>query len=147
MHFVTGGAYNGKAKWVRDTYMLANNCDFCWISAYKDEKYEGCFSCEENKFIVLEGIEQWIRDLVKNEENIDLVRERCRKFISQCEQWEKNDRERTLIMIGTDMMKGVVPIDQKVRQWRDATGLVFQDIVQIANRVDLIWYGMANRLK
>ena len=52
-----------------------------------------------------------------------------------------------VILIGTDITKGIVPIEAENRVWRDVTGRVYQDTVSICNRVDLIWYGINKRLK
>ena len=54
---------------------------------------------------------------------------------------------RMVILIGSDITKGIVPIEAENRVWRDVTGRVYQDTVSICNRVDLIWYGINKRLK
>lgn len=38
LHFVTGGAYNGKTKWVKQLYGLEN--DVLWLSGYRQEQPE-----------------------------------------------------------------------------------------------------------
>ena len=56
-------------------------------------------------------------------------------------------RKIRIIVIGTDITKGIVPIEKENRVWRDLTGRVFQDTASICERVDLIWYGISKRLK
>lgn len=61
--------------------------------------------------------------------------------------WERTNPKRTLVIIGTDMTKGIVPLDKRKRSWRDITGWCYQDLVKKSNRVDLIWYGINERIK
>ena len=42
MHFVTGGAYNGKAKWVKNHYTLDMD-HVQWISAYRTSRFHFIF--------------------------------------------------------------------------------------------------------
>lgn len=138
MHFVAGGAYNGKAKWVRSQYP-----DYQWISAYKGNAIPENFM--EN-IVVLEGIEAWIEEDIHSLE-ADAIRAKWQEIIQSWEIWEQEKAERSLVMIGSDITKGIVPIEAHHRKWRDASGWVFQDIVAKASRVDIIWYGLPQRIK
>ncbi|WHX42702.1 bifunctional adenosylcobinamide kinase/adenosylcobinamide-phosphate guanylyltransferase [Mesobacillus sp. AQ2] len=142
MHFVTGGAFNGKSKWVREQYQL-EDLEHTWISAYKGEKIPDLNS---KKIIVLEGIEVWIREVTRSI-SADSSREKWQSLIQEWMKWESMDDKRKLILIGNDISKGIVPIAPEERLWRDATGWVYQDLVSDAERVDVIWYGISQKLK
>ena len=62
-------------------------------------------------------------------------------------EWEKQNSQRKVILIGCDISKGIVPMSAKDRKWRDITGWVYQDVVEAAERVDVIWYGIVQKLK
>jgi len=145
MYFVTGGAFNGKSKWVK-AYTQLNEQKNYWYSAYNhdlfpekvDEAFEG--------YVVLEGIEQWVRGWLKDVHAED-VRKKWQAVLNQWQNWESHNRERKVIFIGSDITKGIVPIEPDDRVWRDVTGRVFQDTASKCERVELIWYGMNRRLK
>lgn len=142
MHFVTGGAYNGKAKWVKKHYSLdADHVQ--WISAYRDEPLPLHF---HHDTVVLQGIEAWIKKDVSKKEAA-VIRSKWKEIIGEWRIWEEEKSNRHLILIGADITKGIVPIEIENRIWRDATGWVFQDIVAASNRVDVIWYGVSQQLK
>lgn len=145
MHFVTGGAFNGKSNWVR-TYNPVIKRDAYWFSAYfKDELPEHVDQFRED-CIILEGIEQWIKELLQEVDAVE-ARQKWRLLLKQWQKWEKNDKGRTVILIASDITKGIVPTKAKDREWRDVTGRVFQDTAAICDRVDLIWYGINTRIK
>jgi adenosylcobinamide kinase/adenosylcobinamide-phosphate guanylyltransferase len=145
MHFVTGGAFNGKSNWVR-TYNPVITRDAYWFSAYfKDELPEHVDQFRED-CIILEGIEQWIKELLQ-EVDAAKARQKWRLLLEQWQKWETNDKGRTVILIASDITKGIVPTKAEDREWRDVTGRVFQDTVAICDRVDLIWYGINTRIK
>ena len=142
MHFVTGGAFNGKSKWVKANHDRKS----CWISAYRGETFPIQLDHIKEDFLVLEGIEQWVR-LWLEELNGDDVRQNWQSYLSQLQSWEKGDRNRKVVLIGTDITKGIVPVEHQVREWRDVCGRVFQEITLNCERVDLIWYGLNKRVK
>mgnify|MGYP001157836396 CR=1 FL=1 len=61
--------------------------------------------------------------------------------------WEKSEKSRRLYLIGTDIGKGIVPVDANLRRYRDLVGKCYQIVAQKAERVDLIWYGLNETLK
>ncbi|PLR81127.1 bifunctional adenosylcobinamide kinase/adenosylcobinamide-phosphate guanylyltransferase [Bacillus sp. V33-4] len=142
MHFVTGGAFNGKSAWVKNFYQL-NEQEHLWISAYKGYSLPGSFF---GHVVVLEGIEEWLKNCHVNS-SIDASREEWQRLLQNWLAWEAGDPARTFVVIGADITKGVVPADPGARQWRDLTGWVYQDIAKFSSRVDLIWYGMSKQLK
>lgn len=137
MHFVFGGAFNGKRKWVKHTY---KEHDVIWISAY--EQAEIPKSVETDRVTVLEGVEVWGRELIAKgftvKEASSFFEQAVSGWLKQCDRF---------VLIGTEIGKGIVPMDEEDRMWRDACGYVYQHIVEKAERVDQIWYGIPTRLK
>ncbi|MBT2689179.1 bifunctional adenosylcobinamide kinase/adenosylcobinamide-phosphate guanylyltransferase [Bacillus sp. ISL-47] len=142
MHFVTGGAFNGKSGWVKKFYNL-ENIPYQWVSAYKGETVNGFHI---SGIVVLEGIEVWIRDWLK-ESDAREVRTRWQNYLRGWLDWEKEDNHRKIVLIGSDISKGIVPMEADDRKWRDVTGWAYQDTAAQSNRVDLIWYGISQKIK
>lgn len=140
MHFVTGGAYNGKAKWVRERVVSS---DVHWVSAYHGEPLPLHF---QKDTVVLQGIEAWIQSDAA-EQDATAIRVKWQEIIQRWRIWEEEKENRLCLIIGADITKGIVPIEVEKRIWRDATGWIFQDLVAVSSRVDLIWYGLAQQLK
>lgn len=139
MHFVSGGAYNGKGEWVKTFYRLNEKSSYHWFSAYKGNTLPK--ELPDSKMVVLEGIEQWILQMGEA-----FNRNTGKQWLEAWLDWE-NDADRKMILIGTDISKGVVPMEREVREWRDLTGWFYQDAVTCSERFDLVWYGVAKRLK
>ncbi|WP_338471478.1 bifunctional adenosylcobinamide kinase/adenosylcobinamide-phosphate guanylyltransferase [Niallia sp. XMNu-256] len=145
MHFVTGGAFNGKSAWVRAYNQLTQeNCQ--WFSAYHCDPIPVDFDQVTTDYLVLEGIERWIREGLQGSSG-DEVQETWRGLLRQLENWESMDGKGSVILIGTDITKGIVPLEREDRLWRDVCGRVFQAAVSSCGRVDVIWYGLNKRLK
>jgi adenosylcobinamide kinase / adenosylcobinamide-phosphate guanylyltransferase len=140
MHFITGGAYNGKRKWVKQTYQQPQ---VHWISAYHNEPIPDRFT---ETTMIIEGIEQYLKEDVKKM-GAQAIRVKWRNQIDKWRIWEKEKPERIVVIIGTDLTKGIVPMEAANRIWRDASGWVFQDIAAVSKRVDMIWYGLNQQLK
>ncbi len=120
-----------------------------WLSAYETtfEKEDFENTSTFATVTILQGLEQYIRACLQSNETSDFIR---KQFFAQCEAWlawEQTEPERTLILIGNDLSKGVVPVEKENRLWRDVTGWCYQDLTTMAAQVDLIWYGIATRLK
>jgi len=95
--------------------------------------------------VVLEGLEQYVKTLIeRNEED---VRQAWKSTLSEWIEWENQETERQLVLIGTDITKGIVPIEASQRKWRDYTGWCFQDAAAKADRMDVIWYGINQQFK
>lgn len=135
MHFVTGGAFNGKRRWVRKMYPDAK-----WISAHEGESLLEALDFINSSIVVLEGLETWIKDY-------SLSREEWKKIILDWEKWEQEKFGRQLVLIGTDIGKGIVPLEKENRNWRDLTGWLYQDIAAVSEKVDVIWYGINQTIK
>ena len=100
----------------------------------------------DENVVVIEGIEQWIKELL-TEFEAEAVRGKWQALLEKWQIWERAEQGRMVILIGSDITKGIVPIEAENRVWRDVTGRIFQDTVSICDRVDLIWYGINKRLK
>ncbi|MCA0170398.1 MULTISPECIES: bifunctional adenosylcobinamide kinase/adenosylcobinamide-phosphate guanylyltransferase [Bacillaceae] len=144
MHFVTGGAYNGKSKWVKNFYGLTE--DHCWKSAYDQTKIPLNVSRFYGDVVVLEGVEQWLKGLTV-ESGLEECRAIWQSLLGIWRTWESERHERTVVIIGTDITKGIVPMEKEERDWRDLTGWAYQDLAAVADRVDVIWYGLNQQLK
>lgn len=147
MHFVSGGAHNGKANWVKQYYRILekDESEYRWISAYDAMPFPEDISVYPVQTIVLEGLEAWILSLSKRR-TIDEVRRYFNKILQVWLSWAK-EANHELIIIGVDISKGVVPVDARLRKWRDVTGFTYQDMVKQCRVFHYIWYGIAEQLK
>jgi len=144
MHFITGGAFNGKRAWVKKIYRV-NKHDH-WLSAY-----EGCplpinIQNIDQAVLILEGVEFWLKDLTKKYDSKQ-ARENWQRCLENWLAWESSKLNRQLIVIGTDITKGIVPLEVENRVWRDVTGWAYQDIAAKSEKVDVIWYGLNQNIK
>jgi adenosylcobinamide kinase / adenosylcobinamide-phosphate guanylyltransferase len=142
LHFITGGAFNGKRAWVKEKYGKSGT----WLSAYQDHQLKADINQIEGNLLVLEGIEVWLKDLTKTYDSY-----RCREIwnttINHLLLWAKAESNRKLVVIGTDITKGIVPMEKENRLWRDVTGWAYQDLSAKADKVDIIWYGLNQTIK
>ena len=145
MQFVTGGAFNGKSSWVR-AYNQINGDNSRWFSAYREDILPASLDHLDKKMVILEGIEQWVKGLL-TELEAEKVRGQWHALLENWQMWERAEQGRTVILIGSDITKGIVPAEAENRVWRDVTGKVFQDSASFCERADLIWYGLNKRLK
>ena len=148
MHFVTGGAFNGKARWVKTHYRLEAPFEG-WLSAYhpalSGERLEAVDTFHD--VTVIQGFEHYVKELAAVNDGAEAARKRWWNLFVKWKNWEEETARRRLVVIGNDISKGVVPVDEKARFWRDLTGWSYQDLVAISDRVDLVWYGIAKQLK
>lgn len=147
MHFVSGGAYNGKANWVKEYYHIENlpKEKVEWISAYEREPLSEDISFGCKKLIVIEGLERWILQIAKTME-IDEGKQYLQSLINRLLAFEQSG-DSQIVIIGTDISKGIVPVERDLRKWRDLTGFLYQYIVDKSEKVHRIWFGIAQPLK
>jgi adenosylcobinamide kinase / adenosylcobinamide-phosphate guanylyltransferase len=145
VHFVTGGAFNGKSAWVK-AYNGLNDDNCYWISIYRESSLPKDLEEVECPIVVLEGIELWVKELL-TEFDSKTVRDFWGQLLEKWLLWERVSQGRKVILIGSDITKGIVPAEAADREWRDVTGRVFQDTVSLSERVDLIWYGINKTIK
>lgn len=142
MHFVTGGAFNGKKKWVISFYELNAAEDFLLLPAF-DQSIATLMDVNQyRKLTIIEGFEYAVLRLLEAPDGHSC----WDKWLETWQKWE-NQNERKLVVIGSDIGKGVVPADSFDRKWRDETGRFYQKIVEHSDRVDVIWYGIATTIK
>lgn len=146
MHFVTGGALNGKSRWVREYYNEKRIVFDHWVSGHHPDDLPKEINMLACQTIVIQGIEQFIKEDCLTMD-MHTCREAWKILLDDWKMWEKSDPQRLLVIIGTDITKGIVPIEKTDRTWRDVTGWVFQDISSKADRVDVIWYGLNKQIK
>ncbi|MDP4104498.1 MAG: bifunctional adenosylcobinamide kinase/adenosylcobinamide-phosphate guanylyltransferase [Bacillota bacterium] len=144
MHFITGGAFNGKRAWVKKTYQVDQHDG--WVSAYESQKLPQNLTDFNQDFVVLEGIEIWLKILTEDYD-INHSRTTWNTCLNDWLCWEKNGSGRNLVLIGTDISKGIVPLEKEKRIWRDLTGWVYQDTAAKAKKMDVIWYGLNQSIK
>jgi adenosyl cobinamide kinase/adenosyl cobinamide phosphate guanylyltransferase len=146
MHFITGGSFNGKKKWALKLYDLSIDSEELQIIRYYDTERIVEPTEIHKPVLLLEGIEYWIQhklSIIDEEELYDYFL----TFFKRIMDWEKNGDNHQVILIGSDITKGIVPIKKEDRQWRDATGRIYQAAASMADRVDVVWYGLNDRLK
>ncbi|WP_312857353.1 bifunctional adenosylcobinamide kinase/adenosylcobinamide-phosphate guanylyltransferase [Neobacillus endophyticus] len=141
---MTGGAFNGKRAWVKKIYS-AHDPDN-WISAYDQYCLPEEIANRDDDLLILEGIEIWVKGLLENND-ITICRDKFKSFLAKWLIWEQMEPCRRLVVIGTDISKGIVPMEKESRLWRDMTGWVYQDLAKEAKRVDVIWYGVNQLIK
>ncbi|PKG23674.1 bifunctional adenosylcobinamide kinase/adenosylcobinamide-phosphate guanylyltransferase [Niallia nealsonii] len=147
MHFITGGSFNGKRKWALNFYQLTIQSEALQLLSFyeKTTAMENIAPLEKPVFM-LEGLEYFIQQQLITmgiEKTICYFRQLFKELIS----WEKQKEKNQVIVIGSDITKGIVPIDKKDREWRDAVGWIYQEAAQRSTRVDVIWYGVNDLLK
>ncbi|SDH09171.1 adenosylcobinamide kinase /adenosylcobinamide-phosphate guanylyltransferase [Alteribacillus persepolensis] len=146
MYFITGGACNGKKQWVVTNFneKIQNSCR--WYCGYQEDWTDILeLQHTEADTVVIEGIEHCLKAYASEGSGRSgaLFYE---TFVQPLRHWEKACAGRTLIIIGTDVTKGVVPMEQETRRFRDETGRLFQYLSQHANDMYMIWFGIAKKL-
>ncbi|WML27017.1 bifunctional adenosylcobinamide kinase/adenosylcobinamide-phosphate guanylyltransferase [Neobacillus sp. OS1-33] len=144
MHFIIGGAFNGKRAWVKNYYKVFEHNH--WISAYETQTIPKELNTFDQDLLVIEGVEIWLKNL-----SASMGADKCRVLWANCLDnwltWEKAALQRQLVVIGTDITKGIVPIEAENRLWRDITGWAYQDTAAKSEKVDVIWYGLNQTIK
>ncbi len=141
MYFITGGSFNGKSRWVKDKFNLKEH-ETTWISLF-DKEMEDITTI--GPVIVLEGLEYAVRSSILHSGGDS--RALFKEQMDSLRKWEEGSPERKVIWIGSEIGKGIVPMDQSFREWRDITGWVYQDLAERSQQVWLVWYGLASSLK
>ncbi|HLR60214.1 MAG TPA: bifunctional adenosylcobinamide kinase/adenosylcobinamide-phosphate guanylyltransferase [Pseudogracilibacillus sp.] len=144
MHVITGGAYNGKWEFVKQLYNLTNETDFIKYSGYNNDELPNDFSNIQTQYLIIQNLELYVKAFFENEKSVP---SQIEKFVLNCLNWQEQNPNALLILIGSDISKGVVPIDKADREWRDMTGIMYQKLVQMSERFDIIWYGINRQLK
>ncbi|MET3575757.1 bifunctional adenosylcobinamide kinase/adenosylcobinamide-phosphate guanylyltransferase [Bhargavaea ullalensis] len=130
MHIYFGGAHNGKRDFVKG---LLGEAAHEWIEAGELKALPEPPSGR----VVVAGLEEYINDHHTDEEEAvaDVLR-----FL------ERADRD-GLIIILTDMGRGIVPVDPHARWLRDACGRLGQRLSRQADGITRIWYGIPQKIR
>ena len=129
MHIVFGGAFNGKRQWVKE---LVGNREHVWL--------EGELPDETAPFVVVAGLEEWVRAQLEN----GMDEQKIRNLVDGAVCKQPFNRQ---LWILTDMNRGIVPVDPLERQLRDVIGRLYQELFKKAEQVTRIWYGIPQTIK
>lgn len=127
MHIVIGGAFNGKKSYVKQ------HSDGTWFDG------EIPMSSRQGTVIVTNLEKMVAKNLQREEQEVAIeIAEQLKTLDAQCEQ---------LILIVTDISRGIVPVDPSERQLRDTCGRLYQLLFQEAATITRVWYGIAEMIK
>lgn len=148
MHFVFGGAFHGKKRWVIDFFQVNQDKRYFWFNANSEAKnfQNVILQLEDHNIVVIEGIEKVIQEIVDNDKKNNPLHSFL-EWLTPILNWEAEKDNRQLVIIGTDSTKGIVPIAKQERLLRDEVGRCFQAISSMSKDVSLIWYGLSQSLK
>ncbi|WJV28484.1 hypothetical protein QTG56_15470 [Rossellomorea sp. AcN35-11] len=109
MYFVTGGSFNGKSRWVK-THFNLSKADTTWLSLFEGNIHQLNEWNVSKPFIVIEGLEYGVRSsLLMNEPDF---RQSFSMMLDSLSRWEEEHYERKIIWIGSEIGKGIVPMDK-----------------------------------
>ncbi len=134
MHIIIGGAHNGKREFVR-TMLKGREVEWRDVAADSNsDSHSHSYNSDAIQTIVISGIEKWLAETKLSEADaVDYVLEAV--------------AGRDVIVILTDIGRGIVPMDAQQRKLRDACGRLYQRLMAEADEVTRIWYGLAKTLK
>ncbi|WP_404405439.1 bifunctional adenosylcobinamide kinase/adenosylcobinamide-phosphate guanylyltransferase [Jeotgalibacillus malaysiensis] len=136
MHFVIGGAYNGKRKWVESQLDQAS---------FQEVSEPGEKIDSDVNIILFTELEHWI--LKQFGRDSDETVRIWQHEVDRLTKWEDGHPDRRVVIIGTDQSKGIVPLEKEQRFTRDVLGWCHQYSAFKAERVTRVWYGLAEELK
>jgi adenosylcobinamide kinase/adenosylcobinamide-phosphate guanylyltransferase len=143
MYFVTGGAFQGKRKWVQELIKNKMNHSHLWINGYVQAIPPHREINQEINTIIIEGMEKLIQKTLREDKGRDYWKQLLQPFIN----WEKEHPRRNLIFIGCEIGLGVVPMNKQERLHRDIVGWVYQDLANDSQNVVRMWCGLPQLLK
>lgn len=128
MHIIIGGAYNGKREYV-NAMLVGREAEWFEGAIPSDRQHS-----DPSQIIVIAGIEKWLAQTELSES--DAINHVLAAIAG-----------RDVIVVLTDIGRGIVPIDAQHRKLRDACGRLYQRLMVEADEVTRIWYGIAQILK
>jgi adenosyl cobinamide kinase/adenosyl cobinamide phosphate guanylyltransferase len=157
MIFVLGGAYQGKKSFAKREICQENRTKWLDCSSLNKLSQEIVEAYPEDKRLS-EIVNLWIQEGNYSTIVIDKVESSIRqtKTLEEIEGvmneliiLDKNAKREgiELVLIGTQIGSGVVPIDPIQRVYRDNVGFLFQRIARQAKEVYRIWAGLPEKLK
>lgn len=132
MQIIIGGAYNGKRKYVE---RLVEGQQITWNHGLLPTKFE------QQQTVVISGLEQVFTDSLMLED--ELVQ--AEYVFNQILQYQAQSQSFYIIL--EDIGRGIVPIDAAQRKLRDVLGRLYQLLMEEADTVTRIWYGIPQQLK
>lgn len=132
MHVFIGGAYNGKYEYVRRWLKEQEIVDVEWFVGQLPKE-------PTSQTVVVSGLEEAIKPLLEKDE-ISLA-------IQITEQLQLLEKQHRVIIIATEIGRGIVPIEPQDRKLRDALGRLYQQLFTVSDHVTRVWYGLAEEIK
>lgn len=124
MHVIFGGAFNGKRAYVEQRIQGRN---VQWLDV------------EADAHVLLPNIEVIIVFGVEN-----LLESKSKELLEKMEKW---DEQAEVLVIATEIGRGIVPMDASMRKLRDDVGRFYQQLFTKADSVTRIWYGISQTIK
>ncbi|WP_391207437.1 bifunctional adenosylcobinamide kinase/adenosylcobinamide-phosphate guanylyltransferase [Psychrobacillus sp. L4] len=124
MQVIFGGAFNGKRAYV-EHHVQGRSVQ--WMDAAEDTQT----LLSDTEMVVVFGVE-------------NLLEPQLNKWLGQLEQWNKTIE---VMVIATEIGRGIVPMEASMRKLRDDVGRFYQQLFTKADRVTRIWYGIAQTIK
>ncbi|KQL36993.1 bifunctional adenosylcobinamide kinase/adenosylcobinamide-phosphate guanylyltransferase [Psychrobacillus sp. FJAT-21963] len=124
MHVIFGGAFNGKRAYVEQ---LVEDKEAQWLDATE----EFPIVSSKAEVVIVFGVENVLED-------------KLNKLFEHLEQWDQNFE---VIVIATEIGRGIVPMEASMRKLRDDVGRFYQQLFTRAERVTRIWYGISQTIK
>ncbi|MFJ7825574.1 bifunctional adenosylcobinamide kinase/adenosylcobinamide-phosphate guanylyltransferase [Psychrobacillus sp. NPDC096623] len=124
MHVIFGGAFNGKRAYVEQRVQGRN---VQWLDAESDAHV----FLPNMEVIVVFGVE-------------NLLEHKSVELLEKMEQWEE---QAEVIVIATEIGRGIVPMEASMRKLRDDVGRFYQQLFTKADSVTRIWYGISQTIK
>lgn len=132
MQIIIGGAYNGKRKYVEQ---LVEGQQITWNHGLLPTNFE------QQQTVVISGLEQVFTDSLMLED--ELVQ--AEQVFNQILKYQAQSNSFYIIL--EDIGRGIVPIDAAQRKLRDVLGRLYQLLMEEADTVTRIWYGIPQQLK
>lgn len=124
MHVFVGGAYNGKADYVRRWIGDKAAC-FCTMDTIA--------TAQPGEWLVVTDLHEWLM-------SADVTETQASKAIRDISGPDT-------IFILTEVGRGIVPLDAQQRELRDRCGRLYQQLFAEATSVTRIWYGIPHTIK
>ena len=126
MIFITGGSYQGKLAFAQKTFDLRESDIFICTDETQAIHFEKRCVAYIDRFA--------LNRVCAGAEPLDVFRQ-------DPAAW------RNAIILSTDVSCGVVPVDAKLRAWREACGRMNNSLAQAASQVWRLFCGLPQRLK
>ena len=124
MHVIFGGAFNGKRAYVEQRIQGRN---VQWLDA------------EVDVHVLMPNIEVIVVFGVEN-----LLEPKGQELLEKIDKW---DEQVEVLVIATEIGRGIVPMDATMRKLRDDVGRFYQQLFTKAYSVTRIWYGISQTIK